>query len=520
MCQRQGFTIAANREQQPALLDERRSCGALVSAPRGASVKQWHLRHRRGLTLIEVLMSIFVLSVGLFGVAALLPLGQKKMIEGSIDQRKAQVAESAFEYLGSQGGLNPGRWISAAGAPYDAVRIVPATGAIGRVLCPVATGSTASAIITNSPNLSTQAQVYNDSVIEFRTGRLRGQRRVVGTYTVSGAAKTLAPTTALPADPYAGDTLGTDANSNGRYDPGDTYTDDNNNGVYDAPDTFVVIRARPFAIDPLLVGKLGTAAGDFFASNMPRMTLSSPAGTVTPMPLAAAEALATADDDYIYATPSGSDPPSQVYVSEPYIDVNNNGVYDSGVDTFTASQHDMNGNGSWDGPLKRKSELNLSWAATLVPTMGGNTEQYRVSVVVFYKRPLEALRTIGANSIVGSEPIQMEVQFGASGLGGGAALLRADVGSATAQEELKPVRAGHWILVSSANGREHRWYRISSIGPAYQDSGRWTRNVSLAGTDWNTTTVADQTAKAVYYPGVVGVFERNMPIETLPDTSN
>ena len=494
MCQRLDFTIGANRQQQPALLDGRRSCGALVSAPRGASVKQWHSPLRRGLTLIEVLMSIFVLSVGLFGVAALLPLGQKKMIEGSIDQRKAQVAESAFEYLGSQGGLNPGRWISAAGAPYDAVRT---SAPIARILCPVSASVSGGNFSTSAAGLSNLDDTYNNCVVEFRTGTLRGQRRVVSDYTGSsksflltgGVGTASAP---LPAAPGVGD-------------------------------TFVVIRTRPFAIDPLLIGKLGTAAGDFvpstFPLNMPRVTLSytTPAGTIEPMPLGAAEVLAMADDDLIYSPPAGSDPPAQLYAAEGYVDVNNNGNYDSGVDTFTAGQHDTNGNGTWDS-LKRKSDLNLSWVATVVPTYGGSTEQYRVAIAVFYKRPLEAVRPVGANSVVGSEPIQMEVQFGASGLGGGAALLRAANGSATPQEELKPVRAGHWILVSSTNGQEHRWYRISSIGPLYQDSGRWIRNVALAGADWNIS--ADPTPKAVYYPGVVGVFERTMPIETLPDSSN
>ena len=220
-----------------ALLDSRHQSVTAGQARVMATVKQWRTRRghsRRGLTLIEVLMSIFVMAIGLFGVAALLPLGQKKMIEGAIDQRKAQVAESAFEYLGNQGGLNPSRWIDATGATYDAVRISP----VGRVLCAVATGSNASSIVTTSPNLTAPSNAYNDSVIEFRTGRLRGLRRVVGTYTANGATKTFTTTTALPADPS----------------PGDAST---------PPDTFVVIRAKPFAIDPQLVAKLGAAAGDF-----------------------------------------------------------------------------------------------------------------------------------------------------------------------------------------------------------------------------------------------------------------
>ena len=87
------------------------------------------------------------------------------------------------------------------------------------------------------------------------------------------------------------------------------------------------------------------------------------------MSLHAAESLTTADDDLIFLPPSGQDPPQQLYASEPYIDVNGNGKYDAGTDTFTASLHDMNGNGTWDGGLNGKSDLNLSWAATVVPTV-------------------------------------------------------------------------------------------------------------------------------------------------------
>jgi len=256
------------------------------------------------------------------------------------------------------------------------------------------------------------------------------------------------------------------------------------------------------------VAKLGAASGDF-AVGMPRLTLTSrdQNGVLAPMTLAMAEHLCTSGDDLIFNRPSGNDPPTQVYYREPFVDVNGNGVYDAGIDTFTPSVHDVNGNGTWDN-LKRKSELNMSWAVTMVPTIAGSTQLYRAAVVVFYKRVLDV-------------PTPMEVKFNTSGLGGGAVHLRAAAASSTQQADLAQVRSGHWILVSNTSGREYRWYRISNIGPAFQDAAngnRWTRDVSLAGADWNAST--DQTANAVYYPGVVGVFERTVQIETLPDTSN
>ncbi|MCE9545830.1 MAG: prepilin-type N-terminal cleavage/methylation domain-containing protein, partial [Planctomycetia bacterium] len=190
---------------------------------RQARRRRFRLHHLRvrGLTLIEVLMAMFVLAIGLFGVASLLPLGQKKVLEGMIDQRKAQTAEGAFQYLAAQGGLNPTRWVTYAGVNYDAVKA--STGA--RILCRIAPGSTpsASAFSTDAAGLLNVDNAYKDCALEFRTGKLRGQRRLIAGYV--GATKTFQFDTTgtlgvaynqFPGAPYVGDVLTNDVNSNGR----------------------------------------------------------------------------------------------------------------------------------------------------------------------------------------------------------------------------------------------------------------------------------------------------------------
>ena len=44
-----------------------------------------------GLTLIEILMTIFVLAIGLLGVAALMPVGSYQMQRGQIAQRVSEI---------------------------------------------------------------------------------------------------------------------------------------------------------------------------------------------------------------------------------------------------------------------------------------------------------------------------------------------------------------------------------------------------------------------------------------------
>ena len=66
---------------------------------------------RRGMTLIEILVSIGVLAVGLTGVAILLPVAHHQAREGVLEDRKASAGQRAFREFHIRGMANPENWV-------------------------------------------------------------------------------------------------------------------------------------------------------------------------------------------------------------------------------------------------------------------------------------------------------------------------------------------------------------------------------------------------------------------------
>lgn len=64
---------------------------------------------------MEVLISMFVMSVGLLGLLALLPLGAFKMAQAMRDDRASTLARSALDDLAIRGYLRPDMWLEANG---------------------------------------------------------------------------------------------------------------------------------------------------------------------------------------------------------------------------------------------------------------------------------------------------------------------------------------------------------------------------------------------------------------------
>jgi prepilin-type N-terminal cleavage/methylation domain-containing protein len=79
------------------------------------------LAPRRGITLIEVLIAIFVLAVGLVSVSALLPVAGFQVQRSQIDDRKAQVGPSAARDARSRGFLRPDYWYYSTNPGYQEV---------------------------------------------------------------------------------------------------------------------------------------------------------------------------------------------------------------------------------------------------------------------------------------------------------------------------------------------------------------------------------------------------------------
>ena len=74
--------------------------------------RKFHTRAapRRGVSLIEVLMSIFILSVGLLGMASLIPVGGYQVAEAIKSDRSAAVGRAAFNEVRMRGLLDPRAW--------------------------------------------------------------------------------------------------------------------------------------------------------------------------------------------------------------------------------------------------------------------------------------------------------------------------------------------------------------------------------------------------------------------------
>ena len=68
------------------------------------------LAPRPGISLLEVLISMFVLLFGLMGVAAIFPVGNHYAAKGDQYDRGAAMADAALAELKSRGLLRPQLW--------------------------------------------------------------------------------------------------------------------------------------------------------------------------------------------------------------------------------------------------------------------------------------------------------------------------------------------------------------------------------------------------------------------------
>ena len=84
----------------------RRGCAPFTSS---ISHHQSHIRH--GMSLIEVLISMFVMLFGLMGVAAIFPVGNYYVVEGEKYDLASGIAQNAFEELRARGMLKPEFWL-------------------------------------------------------------------------------------------------------------------------------------------------------------------------------------------------------------------------------------------------------------------------------------------------------------------------------------------------------------------------------------------------------------------------
>ena len=188
-----------------------------------------------GLTLIEILMTIFVLAVGLLGVAALMPVGSYQMQRGQIAQRVSEIGPSALDLIEATGMHSPGRW-STGSTEFDDVTEHTVGGSVEWVRNAYRHDSTYTA-----PNPVDEKYLL-EIIRSDDASKLDEYHRPTG----GGSSVTINGTSALATD-----------------------------------DVFVLRRCEPFALDPLYMYQVGMeplvdASDDPYGTGdtMPRITVS------------------------------------------------------------------------------------------------------------------------------------------------------------------------------------------------------------------------------------------------------
>jgi hypothetical protein len=106
-----------------------------VSRPHPPTPNPQRLR-RAGITLLEVLISMFVLLIGLMGVGAMIPAGRYEIMQGVKADYGTTVGRAAFRDLKARGYLNPKNWADTTGNPVYNPATMQFVAAVGGPLQP------------------------------------------------------------------------------------------------------------------------------------------------------------------------------------------------------------------------------------------------------------------------------------------------------------------------------------------------------------------------------------------------
>ncbi len=395
-----------------------RTCTAKVARTRGGA------RARRGLTLVEVLISMFVLLIGLLGVAAMLPAGKFEIQQGTQIDNATTVGRAAFRNMKVRGFLDVASWAN--------------------------------------PNGS--------AVWQFDSALPPPQRRF--------RFYTLAPPSFSPA-------------------PSDN--------VAVAIDPLGLL--APFGSDPEkatfpFAAGVNAPAEPYLSRIIPTVRFVD--GTVA-NPAALADLWFRNSDDLTFTANSrdSDQPNTQTILLEDSVLV---GTVRAKVaeDVLPA-----------DVPIKRLSEGNYSWLATIVsdPAAPATQGKVTVSVAVYFKRDLtqpgKAERVATVQSIPGQ------------GLGGGEFVINwPPVVPTPPLTPIEPIKPGQWVMLAgrishpdpydstiTIDSDYFRWYRVVAADTPQAPIQR----VTLAGPDWNVLTPSNVRLWA--FENIVAVYEKNMRLE-------
>ncbi|HEX4142706.1 MAG TPA: hypothetical protein VHY91_04075 [Pirellulales bacterium] len=477
---------------------------------------------RRGITLLEVLISMFVALVGLAGLASLFWLGGIEMSEGVKFDRALAVgraAQRSFKILGMHRPIQSGTYVDASGNTLTGLMqtwVVPDynTGPNftllidssfpGGTVAATSTTAAGAAIAPTMPFAGAPPNYYNTS---SNGGGFFG----VGNYTQG----------------FAIDPIGVIANST-NY-PGFPPLDATGATIYFPP---ISTSAAPCLIRTTL---MAYPALPTKSQTTPTLWSAGATGAGLTYSAGQADLVFRSQDDLILNPPNGDYPPTQLYTSAG----------------------------------RRQSQGDYSWLATVTPgfstyqsdmtipklpidTPIGDTNLVRVSIVVFYKRnpnvlqadvtgqtaPSERMVTVATTLAANAHPLTNPAPIGPdgttatgtlpTGVAGGDIQLTTSLDTTMNQNYLT-LKPGQWIMLSQApaplayntslpapppnifmsSTYWYRWYKVVAAGPIQGGAGNYYRNVTLSGPDWN----PNNTTYASIFDGAVAVYEKEMELE-------
>ena len=454
-------------------------------------------RSRSGVSLLEVLVSVFVLSVGLLGVASLLPMGRYKAFEATKANRVGVCGRSAMREIMVRGWLDPEKWVAMNFfGRYDPSALPPGPISPLERWLPVP--------------IDVPLSAMGERGIPFK-------------------------------DSFAIDPLFIESRSKDSRDPNfDPLVDyDNRVGIWGRRTAGFPLHTEGtlgFLRDPI--------SDPWQVTSLRRVMINfSPWAT---RPLAVVEDIFTWHDDQIFSLPEDPEErPRQIALW----DDGNGNVVPGGSATASVLKRLAEGNYSWmatvtpilasddfsapiappssastpagpfppfppDPPFQPNTSTPLRYSLT------GRIAGYEVSVVVFYKRNFECPRRIDDPDNPPQERSVCAVMVG-GGFSGGDVHLIVDPPPSTlppqAWDGWLNIKKGDWLMLRGLDGTppwpiidplDHRrvvvkWYRVVAVGDEVNDVTEYPgtrldlspslrgRYVTLAGADWSADTDRD-----------------------------
>ncbi len=427
---------------------------------------------RRGISLLEVLISMFVLLFGLMGVAAVFPVGNHYAGKGEQFDRGSALAEAAMADLKARGMLKPELWYYAS-HPYSEAQIVPPNNTPPQPPSPSPVLRPSSLDDFNVPLISTSVTGPGYAFVIDPMGAAQGLYNAQGNFDA-----TTSISTNLDYFPYV--------SLVGASTP---------DGV---PNTLMPNQwVQNLPNQPGLIGQRWP---------LRRISLQQANGyLLTPRVGATIFRL---HDDVINELPKQDDRPAIQRWS-----VNTNGKPQENPWQHTLLSRDYAGNYSWLATVVPTSVESLAALQPINSRFG--SDLYEVSVAVFNKReplpPSAATeRLIEAQMLQGNEL----VIYGTSSN-------TVEQAADNLDNAVKDIRAGNWIAVAGVHPTTGtflmRWYRILSIDDENDllTGPNPLRRIMLEGPEWpisQSTGTADN-LRAILLPGVISVATQMLPME-------